>query len=485
MKLKNIKEFKSKKGLKNYINQHGGFIKMQVNNIQNPSTNEFDKDAIPARFKDKVPEDAIYFEGIASNGDLNMNGYIIRASAWKPAINEYMTDFGWKIYYQHDMDKVIWQTLDAFVEWDELKVFGYVFDDMDTMGAIARGLSTDLSTGHYTLAREFQHVETGEVITEEEFNARVEETRTFEEFMKVINEWIMAVTELKWVEYSVVTVGSNRSSEITHMNSVLKYLWYEGTEEAMKLKFMESQTKETNEVKDIAIEANIEDTEVSSDKVLEVLEKTEENTEVEEETKVTVESEENSVEVETEIEEKKDAKEEVIETEESIEEVEEVVETTVKEDNNAEINEDNDETELVPEVADKPEEVEVKANESVSEDVKESKYIRDTEISPSAVEETENTCENPVGEKEENNIELNKAIWLLENAISLNAELVAKNSKLEEEVAYLSAWKEKASKFKFRNGLGFEAKKEDLFEKVDDNSLLGQITRAHNELNNK
>ena len=169
MDFKRPEDFKYKKDLKNYVNQKGGFVKMMLNNVQDPKAKDFDKEAIPARYREKVPQDAIYFEGIASNGDLNMNGYIIRPEAWTPAVNQYMEDFGGKVYYQHDMGKPIGQTLEAYVDGNSLIVHGYVFDDTHSQGEIRRGLTTDLSTGHYTLATEFENANTGEVITNEEF----------------------------------------------------------------------------------------------------------------------------------------------------------------------------------------------------------------------------------------------------------------------------------------------------------------------------
>ena len=40
----------------------------------------------------------------------------------------------------------------------------------------------------------------------------------------IANEWVMAVTELIWVEYSFVTIGSNRSAKMTNELSTLKYM---------------------------------------------------------------------------------------------------------------------------------------------------------------------------------------------------------------------------------------------------------------------
>ena len=51
--------------------------------------NAFEKNA-PIEFEDKIPEGAMYFEGIASNGDLNRNGYMIRPDAWRSAIDSFL-----------------------------------------------------------------------------------------------------------------------------------------------------------------------------------------------------------------------------------------------------------------------------------------------------------------------------------------------------------------------------------------------------------
>ena len=146
-----------KKELKEYINSNGFFFQMSVNAIDENT---------PERFEN-IPEGATYFEGIASTGKLNRNGYIIRASAWKDAIKGYMENP--VILLGHNSDAPIGRALEVEVVDDEKLVLrGYIFDEY-TENKFSRGLITGLSTGHITLDREFEHVSTGEVISEEDF----------------------------------------------------------------------------------------------------------------------------------------------------------------------------------------------------------------------------------------------------------------------------------------------------------------------------
>lgn len=193
----------SKKELKDMVNSKGGFI----TSILEISVNA------PESMQSRVPEGAIYFEGLASNGDLNRNGYKIRPEAWKKAISSYMENP--VILLQHNQDKLIGHCLDAYVDNEGLHVAGYVFDEY-TDGKFSKGLYKALSTGHITLDVEFEEKETGKVITEEEFRA--------------INSWdkydnyVMCVTALDFLEWSIVALPSNKKGLISHRNAIIGYL---------------------------------------------------------------------------------------------------------------------------------------------------------------------------------------------------------------------------------------------------------------------
>ena len=128
---------KQKKELKDHINKNGGFIHMKLNTLE--------KNA-PEEFEGMIPKGAMYFEGIASNGDLNRNGYIIRPSAWVSAIDSFL-ETG-QVLFQHDQENPIGTPLDAEVnEEGELFVKGYVFDTEEyTQNRISKGLVRGLST---------------------------------------------------------------------------------------------------------------------------------------------------------------------------------------------------------------------------------------------------------------------------------------------------------------------------------------------------
>lgn len=206
---------RTKKEMKDYIKANGFFIpgKVEVNA------------AIPEGMKDKVPEGAVFFTGLASNGDLNRNGYKIRPDAWTSAIPGYMENP--VVLMQHDTDQVIGQCLSAEVTDKGLEVSGYVFDQY-TEGRFGNGLYKALSTGHITLEVEFESIaDPSVVLTEEEFRAL--------DSMGKYDEYVMCVIGLEWLEFSIVALPSNRKSLITHKNAIMEYMANkEGEEEAPK-----------------------------------------------------------------------------------------------------------------------------------------------------------------------------------------------------------------------------------------------------------
>lgn len=200
----------TKKEVKKDINRNGFFVNM-------PMTR---KNA-PEEWAGQIPAGAIYFEGVASNGDINRNGYIIRESAWKNAIAGYLINP--VVLLQHDMDEPVGNALWAKVTPNGLEVGGYVFDEL-TANRFSKGLFRALSTGHYTLAAEFENEETGEVMSEEDFIAAYNPARSFWDNEIIPPKgWILAVTELEWAEFSIVSIGSNRRSLVSHQNAISNY----------------------------------------------------------------------------------------------------------------------------------------------------------------------------------------------------------------------------------------------------------------------
>lgn len=197
----------TKKQLKKFVNENGFFRSMTLVTEKNA----------PADIAAQVPEGATYFEGVASTGDKNRNGYIIRPAAWIPAIAEFMKNP--IVLLQHEAENPIGQCLTAEVVGNELRVSGYIFDDM-TNGAFGRNLLKALSTGHITEEVEFENEETGEVISEEDYIARREKG----EIGWGDTPWVLAVTKLQWVEFSLVAIGSNRSSFVTKKNAIEAFL---------------------------------------------------------------------------------------------------------------------------------------------------------------------------------------------------------------------------------------------------------------------
>lgn len=228
----------SKSELKAYINENGFF--------QQGSILEVQKNA-PEQFKNKIPEGAVYFRAIASDGNLNRNGYIIRENAWKSGQKEYKRNP--IVLLGHDSSQPIGKLLSWSLTENGLEVEGYAHDDY-TEGRLTRGLLNALSTGHITEAYEFQNMKTGEVITREEFRQLA-----WEEMES--GDWVMAVTKLDWIETSIVAIGANKNSllkEVDVMKNYIEKLKAEKVEEILKNDAETTEEVETPEEPEVESE---------------------------------------------------------------------------------------------------------------------------------------------------------------------------------------------------------------------------------------
>jgi hypothetical protein len=155
--------------------------------------------------KSRVPEGAIYFSGYVSDGEKNRNGYIIASDAWFFEDNRYVNDFlaTGSILWNHDSDKPIGRPL-SFVKMDDgrIHVTGYVFDDRASEGAIGRGLVLGLSTGHYTHENMMSDENGATLSMDDYWKLPIEEIFS--------NKWTEKVTKAEIVEFSFVSVRSNR-----------------------------------------------------------------------------------------------------------------------------------------------------------------------------------------------------------------------------------------------------------------------------------
>lgn len=197
-----------KKELKKFINENGFFYSMTIDLKKNA----------PDAYATQIPEGATYFEGVVSNGELNRNGYIIRPQALINSLADFMLNP--VILLQHETDEPIGHCLSAEARGSgstqEVFVRGYIYDDL-TEGRFGRGLFRGLSTGHIPQEVEFENSKTGQVISEEDF-------RKFNWEEQMNGDWIMCVTKLEWVEFSLVAIGSVRKALITAKNSIQAFL---------------------------------------------------------------------------------------------------------------------------------------------------------------------------------------------------------------------------------------------------------------------
>lgn len=198
-------EILTKKGLKNFINENGFFSKMEFCSAEAPENL-------------KIPKGAKYFKGIASNGELNRNGYIIEEDAWNGSIDTFMANP--VVLLQHEQKNPIGNAISAKVTSNGLEVEGYIFPNMmdeKSVLAFENGILKGLSTGHITKHAKFKNEKTGRVIQEEEIGLEGNPS-----WFDVIfsNAWTMIVDALDWVEFSLVTIPANAKSMITETNAI-------------------------------------------------------------------------------------------------------------------------------------------------------------------------------------------------------------------------------------------------------------------------
>ena len=225
-----------KKQMKNFVNENGFFTQIPITLFDEKSIN-----ALEDRIKNKVPEDAFLWGGVASTETKNLNGYGIRLNAWKSAISDYMKNP--IILLQHKDEQALGLTLQAKVTDKALEVLGYIRRQADqayAVGNIEAGVYGMLSTGHYTLDFEWEHKD-GTVKTREEFQELIQENGIFGDW---INDWTAWVTDLKFVEWSVVSVGANEDAFKTTNSLELAQKFYKDI-------IMENKPSENDELQEV------------------------------------------------------------------------------------------------------------------------------------------------------------------------------------------------------------------------------------------
>ena len=216
----------TKKELKAFVNQHGGFTKGKVQTLSFSPTEEE---------KNLIPEGAFSFEAVLSDESINMNGYRILLSAWQEGFANYFSDYEGLVYLQHDMDQPIGKTLDIAVDEEQgiLCARGFAYDDL-TEKRVSRGLVRDISTGHIPLEILYINKDTNEEKTPEEFfdlmrdmvDRMFDEGKKWSEIREAIGAlqelWIQTHTKVQIIEYSFVSVGANKNAEVKRINAIEK-----------------------------------------------------------------------------------------------------------------------------------------------------------------------------------------------------------------------------------------------------------------------
>lgn len=216
----------TKKELKAFVNQHGGFTKGKVQTLSfSPREEE----------KNLIPEGAFSFEAVLSDESINMNGYRILLSAWQEGFAKYFSDYEGLVYLQHDMDQPIGKTLDIAVDEEQAILYarGFAYDDL-TEKRVSRGLVRDISTGHIPLEILYINKDTQEEKTPDEFfdlmrdmvDRMFDEGKKWSEIREAIvalqELWVCTHTKVQIVEYSFVSVWANKNAEVKRINAIEK-----------------------------------------------------------------------------------------------------------------------------------------------------------------------------------------------------------------------------------------------------------------------
>ena len=216
----------TKKELKAFVNQHGGFTKGKVQTLSfSPREEE----------KNLIPEGAFSFEAVLSDESINMNGYRILLSAWQEGFSKYFSDYEGLVYLQHDMDQPIGKTLDIAVDEEQAILYarGFAYDDL-TEKRVSRGLVRDISTGHIPLEILYINKDTQEEKTPDEFfelmrdmvDRMFDEGKKWSEIREAIvalqELWVCTHTKVQIIEYSFVSVGANKNAEVKRINTLEK-----------------------------------------------------------------------------------------------------------------------------------------------------------------------------------------------------------------------------------------------------------------------
>lgn len=216
----------TKKELKAFVNQHGGFTKGKVQTLSFSPTEEE---------KNLIPEGAFSFEAVLSDESINMNGYKILLSAWQEGFAKYFSEYEGLVYLQHDMDQPIGKTLDIAVDEEQglLCARGFAYDDL-TEKRVSRGLVRDISTGHIPLEILYINKDTQEEKTPDEFfdlmrdmvDRMFDEGKKWSEIREAIvalqELWVCTHTKVQIIEYSFVSVGANKNAEVKRINAIEK-----------------------------------------------------------------------------------------------------------------------------------------------------------------------------------------------------------------------------------------------------------------------
>jgi len=232
---------KSKKELKQFINENGFFLQFDKLDIIKNNDLQIEENAIKTGVKVPEGENIVVFKGLASQafevGEASRNEYKIDPKGWD--FTNYSKNS--QILLSHDSSEPVGKAISLTKGKDGLQIQFYVNTDwLDEVNAkrVRGGAFSGLSTGHITHEVKFENNETGEILDSEEA-----EEKYGLDFWDMLwsDAWTKIVTKAELVEVSLVTLPSNPDALILN-NSLQKY--FENQMKTKKPNNIEEEKKE-------------------------------------------------------------------------------------------------------------------------------------------------------------------------------------------------------------------------------------------------
>ena len=258
---------KSKKALKDYINQNGFFFHITCDKIGAEEIGRIMENSSMVKTGKEIPTEGniVVFKGIASQnyakGEKSRNGYKYDQNGWD--FSSYMSNP--IILWQHNAQ--FGGIGNAVSFWNDAKgnLNALFFVDLDTLEErnavqVRKGYVTAISTGAIAKEYMFEDNDTGERYTEAEAEEKFGGWNVLLAYWGENKNLTLVVTKAEMIENSLVTIGSNENA-IAMQNAIGQHFKARANE-------YEAKIKKDNPVNKADMQTKVDEAEAESDAVL-------------------------------------------------------------------------------------------------------------------------------------------------------------------------------------------------------------------------